>query len=456
MKSILKTIGLFVTLLIFESCESFTEVDMPESQLTGITVFKNNSTANAALSDIYSRIREGGIASGNQIGVTYLMGNYSDDLQFYGNNANFEQFSKHTMVASNTYVSNLWTLTYGQIYAVNAMLQGLQASPISQENKERLQGEALFLRAYLHFYMVNLYGDVPYITTTDYKINSAVSRMTQAEVWQKIVSDLMLAENILPDTYITSDRVRPNKAVVKAMLARVYLYTKNWSDSEAYATEVIDNPLYILETDPAMVFLKDNPAIIWSLHPGIAGQNTRDAQTFIFSSGPPSKSALSEELYNAFESGDIRKNVWIKTITNGTNFWYHANKYKKNNNTGTSKEHTILFRMAEQYLIRAEARARTGNILGAQQDLNKIRTRSGLHETTANSIQDLIVAIMNERRVELFAEQGHRWFDLKRNGMANTVLSGLKPGWKDTDLLLPLPENEIVLNSNLLPQNPGY
>lgn len=429
---------------------------MPESQLTGTTVFKNNATANAALSDIYSRIREGGIASGNQIGVTYLMGNYSDDLQFYGNTIDFEQFSKHTILPSNTYVANLWSLTYGQIYAVNALLQGLQTSSISQDHKERLQGEALFIRAYLHFYVANLYGDIPYIKTTNYKINSTISRMTQTEVVQMITSDLIVAKELLPDTYNTSDRVHPNKATVKAMLARLHLYSKNWSSAEAYATEVIDNPLYILETDPAMTFLKGNPSIIWSLHPGIAGQNTRDAQTFIFSSGPPSKSALSNELYNAFELGDTRKNLWIKKVTNGTNSWYHPNKYKKNTNTGTATEYTILFRIAEQYLIRAEARARTGNIVGALQDLNKIRSRSGLANSTVDSVLDLIKAIMKERRVELFSEQGHRWFDLKRNGMANTVLSGLKPGWKDTDLLLPIPEKEIILNSNLLPQNPGY
>ena len=449
-------VAVALPILLF-SCDSFIEVSLPQSQLIGNAVFENTATANTALSDIYSRLRESGIASGTTVSTTLLIGSYADELTFYGNNTNIEQFDKHTLLASNTLLTSLWSLSYAQIYAVNALLEGVQNSPsITADDRNRLIGEALFIRAYIHFYMVNLFGDVPYVLTTNYSQNAIISKSPQVKIWQFIIEDLKKAESLLPKSYPTSERVRVNKTVATAMLARVYLYTENWIEAEKKATAVIDNPDYRWELNPDLVFLKNSPSIIWSLHPGITGLNTNDAKTFAFSSGPPAKSSLSENLRNAFEPGDLRKTLWIKTITNGTNTWYQPLKYKRSTATASSDEYTILFRLAEQYLIRAEARVHIENLVGAKEDLNRIRNRAGLIHTTANTPESLLIAILKERRFELFTEQGHRWFDLKRTANAANVLSATKVGWRTTDLLLPLPENELILNNNLLPQNPGY
>jgi len=112
--------------------------------------------------------------------------------------------------------------------------------------------------------------------------------------------------------------------------------------------------------------------------------------------------------------------------------------------------------LAEQYLIRAEARTNLGNINGAQEDLNIIRNRAGLDNTTASTPSELLIAILKERYVELFTEHGHRWFDLKRMGFADDILSPIKEHWQTTDILLPIPETELQMNSNLKPQNSGY
>jgi hypothetical protein len=112
--------------------------------------------------------------------------------------------------------------------------------------------------------------------------------------------------------------------------------------------------------------------------------------------------------------------------------------------------------MAEQYLIRAEARLKQGNIIGAQDDLNKIRVRAGLPITTAMTQEELKQAILDERRVEMFTEHGNRWFDIRRHGVVGEILSPIKPGWSPTNILLPIPEYELLINPNLLPQNPGY
>ena len=444
-------------ILMLVACDSFTEVDIPQSELTGAAVYQDVATAKSALADIYARMREGGVASGTAFGGSYLMSNYSDDLDFYGPNQLIEQFNKHTMLQSNATSLRLWNVTYGEIYAINAFLEGVEGSAvISAEEKNRMLGEALFLRAFNHFYLVNIYGDIPYVTSTDYEINSTIAKMPTPEVWQKIIDDLSQAELLLPEEYPTEERVRANKATVQAMLARVYLYTENYAMADAYATLVIENGLLSVEPDPALAFLKESPSTIWSFHPGVAGQNTKDASTYNFSSGPPSKPAISADLYNSFELGDIRKTAWIKTITNGTDTWYRPFKYKQQSSTSSSQEYTILLRVEEQYLIRAEARAMAGDITGAQQDLDVIRNRAGLPNTTADTQAALVSAILTERRFEFFTEQSHRWFDLKRTGNAANVLSGIKPGWQNTDILLPLPEVELLLNDNLLPQNPGY
>ena len=172
---------------------------------------------------------------------------------------------------------------------------------------------------------------------------------------------------------------------------------------------------------------------------------------------------MSDALFFAFESGTIfqsgdqrkfgpNETAWIKEVTNT---WRHSYKYKDEFST-SSLEYAIQLRLAEQYLIRAEARAQRGDISGAQADINVIRNRAGLGNTSAVTLNELLDAILQERRVELFTEQGHRWFDLKRMGKAKEVLEPIKLGWRDTDLLFPIPDKELGLNPNLLPQNSGY
>ena len=112
-------------------------------------------------------------------------------------------------------------------------------------------------------------------------------------------------------------------------------------------------------------------------------------------------------------------------------------------------------RLAEQFLIRAEARAKQGDLIGAIEDLNVIRQRAGLSNTTAVTTDQVLSAILQERRLELFTELGHRFLDLKRLELLDSVL-GTKPGWSTNDKLWPLPQAEMDANSFLVPQNPGY
>lgn len=453
----IKRMVLIVWIGFFTACESFTEVDAPQSQLTTPAVFENVATAEAAMSDIYARLREDGMVTGTLGGLTNLLANYTDEMQFFGSNLELEQFNNHTIVTTNSLITSLWNGTYGEIYATNLMLEGMgNSTAIATKDKERLKGEALFIRAYLHFYLVNVFGDIPYVTTTDYNVNASIRKTSQEQVWQKIITDLAEAETLVPAAYPSPEKVRVNKSVVTAMLARVYLYREDWEKAAAKASEVIGNAMYRWVDNPALEFLRESTATIWALHPGNPGLNTKDARTFVFSSGPPTKPGLAISFVDGFETADIRRNLWVRKVTNGSDNWYCSYKYKKTLATSPSQEYTILFRLSEQYLIRAEAYAHLGNLSGAQQDINKIRLRAGLGITTANSAETLLEAVARERKYELFTEQGHRWFDLKRTGKASEVLSDIKPGWQDTHLVLPLPQTELLLNNNLLPQNQGY
>lgn len=439
------------------ACDSFTEVEAPNNQILAVDVFTTKSGAESALADIYARIREEGVVTGNTVGGTVIMAAYSDDLIFFGTNTTLQQFSNHTLIPSNTSINTIWRTTYAHIYAINAFKEGVVNSVnIADEDKNRFLGEALFLRAFLHFYLVNCYGQIPYCISTDYTVNQNISKKSETEIYNLILQDLSEAKDLIPNNYPTSERVRPNKAVVNSFLARVYLYKQDWQNAKEYATTVIENQLYSWQEDINLEFLRNNPSIIWSLHPGIAGLNTRDARSFVFASGPPSRPTLAPNLYNAFEANDLRKTSWIRTIQGSGGPWYHANKYKKITNTGVSEEYTIIFRLAEMYLIRAECNAMLNDFEGAKEDLNKIRSRAGLTNTEAITQQDVLQAILNERRFEFFTEQSHRFFDLKRTGKANEVLSVVKPNWRATNSVFPLPENELLLNQNLLPQNPGY
>src|SRR5699024_10275826 len=138
---------------------------------------------------------------------------------------------------------------------------------------------------------------------------------------------------------------------------------------------------------------------------------------------------LTKDLLTSFEPGDLRKEEWVGVLEDpdtDENI-YFAYKYTKDFLTREAVEYSIVFRLAEQYLIRAEAEAQLGQLQEAQADLNILRNRAGLPDTPAQNKEELLKAVLHERRVELFTENGQRWFDLKRTHHAAKVLSTIHP-----------------------------
>lgn len=447
-----------LALLLF-SCDDFVDVSLPHSQLTAPAVFEDFDTADAAMTNVYSKMRDNGMLCGNAFGLSLLLGNYTDELDYYGvSNSNVDFFYTNALFASNSDMKNMWTTTYNHIYAANSVVYGVENSlSLSTADRNQLIGEALFARGLLHFYLVNLYGDVPYITSTDYIQNSTVSRMPVAFVYDAIKADLEKSVNLLTENYIGNDRVRPNKFAAHALLARLNLYAGLWEEAANDASAVLNaTGLYIWQTNIDGVFNKNSSSTIWQFSPAISTNNTQEGNTFLLTAGPPKISALTSNIMMSFSSDDLRKTNWVGAVTDGATIWYYPNKYKLTLTQGGSQEHSIIFRLSEMYLIRSEARAHQGDLIGAKEDLNKVRNRAGLTNTTATTANQILTAVLNERRLEFFTEFGHRFFDLKRTGTLSTTLSPLKSGWDDNDKLLPLPASELLLNPNLLPQNPGY
>lgn len=369
------------------------------------------------------------------------------------------------MTPSNGIVYNTWNSLYRLIYYANSTMEGLtRSNDVSNDVKDTIMGEAEFIRAFCYFHLVNLWGDVPLILSTDYRVSMNAPRASVSDVYEQIVKDLKEAQSKLPQDYGHSggERVRVNRYAATAMLSRTYLHMGDWGNAETEATSIIHAvDLYGLRADINEVFLKNNTEAIWQLYPIWPSQDTHQGPLYLPSSSASSITdyPLREEWVNSLETGDQRRAHWIASKTiNGVEYFYPY-KYKvRYIEAGTDHtEYSVVIRLAEQYLIRAEARVRLGKLTGpnsAQEDVNVIRDRAGLSVTSANTSDELLQAIERERKAEFFTE-GHRWFDLIRTGRASSVLSPIKSDWQQEDTLWPIHEIELSRNSNLR-QNPGY
>lgn len=457
-----------ITLIIvfaycLNGCKKFVDIEPSPNLILSEKLFENETTALSAVNGVYLQMRVPSPALANGT-LSIYAGLGSDELTTSSTTLEFDAFYKNSILATSTVVNTqIWSSAYKVIYRTNSIIENLaKSNALSPSTKNQLTGEMKVVRALYYFYLVNLFGEVPLITSTDYQANSVISRRPVTQVYDQVISDLKDARTLLSTTYPSSGKVRPNKWSAIALLSRVYLFRENWAEAENEASSIISSNDYSLANISATnAFAKNSTETIWELASQNESRNTVEGSQFIPSSSSSRPTfPLSSYLLNAFETGDLRK------VTTGTNGWlgkntvsgvdyYFPRKYKARTASPVS-EYEIVFRLAEQYLIRAEARVQQGKVVEAIADLNVIRNRAGLLNTTATNQISVLSAIQQERRVELFAEWGNRWFDLKRYGLATTILAPLKgSNWQETDILLPIPFTEIQINTSLV-QNPGY
>jgi starch-binding outer membrane protein, SusD/RagB family len=459
---ILRTLRMVLAVLLIipvSSCTDFLEVSHPATRITSGIVFENDDTALAAtlgMYDLMTRLNSFS-ASGSPSSVSTLTGFLSDEFINYSP-LNTE-FADNNLSPSNPQLFTLWSSAYSTIYAANAVLEGLaSAKGVSQGKQQQFEGEAKFVRAFCHFYLMNLFGDIPLVTKTDYRVNASIARSSVTLAYDQIKMDLIEAQKLLSNAYPGVDRARPNKGCATALLARVYLYNGEWALAEAEASKVIEDPSYQLENELSNVFKVSSKEAIWQLASTGDYYDTYEGLYYILYYAPENQS-ISDELISSFEEGDNRLTNWISTYEEEGAAFHFPYKYKVDYNSSAHVEHSMVLRLAEQFLIRSEARAmqnKLTGIAGAEGDINQVRQRAGLPPADVSSQQEYLTLLAQERRVELFSEWGHRWFDLKRTGKADEQLSPLKPDWSSSDMLLPIPEIEMRNNPSLTPQNPGY
>ncbi|WPV63768.1 RagB/SusD family nutrient uptake outer membrane protein [Chitinophaga sp. LS1] len=435
----------------------------PKTEVLSTDVFSTDASAQSVLTGTYANMIN--LQAFPNIG--YYSSLSADEMDPTNTSYLYLNFANNTLTPSDYNIPGLWTGFYQTIFQANSIIEGVKASTgMSDSIKARLTGEAKFLRALSHFYLVGFFGDVPLITSTDVKVNATMARTATSDVYEQIIADVQEAENTLPEdySYYSDERDRPNKYAAAAFLARVYLYTGDYTNAEKQASIVLDNSLYTLlqGDDISNIFLKNSAESIFALNPATSAGKVVFPDAYYYGNGLQygslygSSYVLTDSLSKAFETGDLRYSNWIGSFDYNSTTYYYSKKYRDYDYSQQPTEYSILFRLSEQYLIRAEARANLNDLSGAATDLNVIRNRAGLGNTTASSQTELLSAIMKERRVELFLEYGNRWLDLKRTGLANTVMSVVKPAtWTSDDVLYPIPASEIKSNPALT-QNSGY
>ena len=452
----MKSLVLFITtLLVMQSCKKMVDIKQPINEIQTTVVFSNDSTAQAAVTGMYSIMMQfnGFMMNG---AVTIYGGLSADELKPNLTSADYEGYYFAALSPTHASLnSRLWQVAYSGIYQANQVIEGLNASTaVNGLLRQQLTGEALFVRALYYFYLVNFFGDVPLIKTTDYRKNSSLPRAKTADIYAQIILDLKTAKVLLPLTFTGNARVRPTVFAAASLLARVYLYRQEWAKAVEESSLVISSPQHTLAPNLNNVFVMTSTEAIWQLMPAGAQSNTGEGAIFIpFSATTVPTISLTPSLYSAFETGDLRKANWVKTVAINSIIYTYPFKYKIR--SGATGEYNVVLRLAEQYLIRAEANAQLQQLAPAKADLDKIRSRASLPANNSVDQAGLLNDIMQERRIELFSEWAHRWFDLIRTGRVSTVLGPLKPAWNANFALFPIPQQELDRNPFLF-QNPGY
>ncbi|MBK8312018.1 MAG: RagB/SusD family nutrient uptake outer membrane protein [Chitinophagaceae bacterium] len=464
-------VGLFMTTV---SCnKEFLETPLPTNALAAEGAFSSLGAIKQLNNQLHTDFQ--GIVVNNSRFEPYADNGY--------NALNLDKYTINNLTPRDEGLIS-WKGLYKAIFSANLMLEGLPtADAVGLDDNTRNQyiGAARTVRAFALYQLVRLYGDVPLVTTTSVEENKFKPRTPKADVYAQIETDLLDAIAKLSAT-ITVPYYINNKYIPQAILADVYLTQGKWTEAQAAANAVISSGKYQLDNIDD-VFLRTSKATIMATgylsassanyaQPGPdncpscsapAGSYGAYIQTFFEGVMFP----LTADLLNSFETGDLRKVKWV-LLNNLANYPNNNErmfplKYKWTSSSGivppaAQQEDNKFIRLAEIILIRAETRARLNDLSGAAADLNSIRNRAGLLNTTAISQTDIIDAIIKERRMEFFFEKGIRWYDLVRTGKANATLSVIpyKTGWTIDKVLMPIPQDEIDKSANVLTPNPGY
>lgn len=454
-----------IVMLYSSGCQKQLDIK-PQDSVEQDLAIKTSKDVQGVLVGAYTAAGLRGLYGGRFQSTTDFLAD-DGDFSYFGTFAEYTELANKAITVNNIFVEGVWDSGYNAINVCNNVLANLNL--VDAANKDRVEGEAKFLRGMIYFDLARVFGKawndgtpasnlaVPIILTPTTSISGIQkpSRNTVAEVYAQAIKDLTDAEAKL-DTYKTSFANSPDAS---AVLARIYLTQEKFELAEQEATKVIGSGLYSLVPvfkdefqnyeQATRVFNSSEDVFAIQISP----QSGFNALNEIFASADfagRGETIINQQHFDRYEPGDARADEFYNDGDNYT--------AKFNNKFGN----VIVMRLAEMYLIRSEARSQktTPDFTGAKSDLNVVRNRAGLANTTvASSKLALRDAVENERRVELPFE-GFRLFDLKRY-KGSTVTTDEDGNvadtfeWNSLKLVFPIPKRERDANPNLT-QNEGY
>lgn len=459
MKAIIKKILPAILLLSFGSCREILEPP-PVDLLVDDLVLRGPDDMEPVRIGLYNAVR--GFGS-----TTIFAADFTPDyIQNNGTFTDFNELGTKNITPANSLAGALWGAVYNTVYIANFIEENLgKVSRVSQAEKDDLLAQARFCRAYAYFIAAHTFGDVPKVVNTDVQTNRNIARAPKSEILAWVKEDYEAALAVLPERWdpdnATLNKQFATKNAVRAALARYHLYEGNWQSAEEMANAVISNRLQSLDSSYVTVISTefDSESIFELAYANSSsddpGTSTTGLNNILVGRREviPSNSYV-QEIVNV-NAGTRRATITFNTSNqqgrdNGWTVTKYGTPDQGNNNIS-------VFRLAEMYLIRAEARAQLNRITGASgalADVNVLRRRAKAPLAAFTTQAAALSTIETERLYELSFE-GHRWFDLKRTGRINTVMTIFSSRWNEKYNLWPIPQTEIQTN-RLLVQNTGY
>ena len=444
-RSILKNLALICLMLsTIWSCNTL-EVE-PQNSIPADDAFQTKDDIERGILGAYASFQ-----SLSHYGRTYMIFSdlASDNLEHPvdATAVEYAEVDSNSILPENGSISGIWFICYDGINVANNVIDKVPTiSDMTLEEQNAALGELYFIRALNHFNLMNYFGSIPLKLQPTIGVSGLdAPRVPINEVYAQIIEDLTFASVNLPSS---GDKYRATSYAAKAILARVYLYKGDYSQAITMASEVIDEGGYTLLDAYGDIFADDESSeSIFEIYFSELERNRVAEYNFPHSLNGRREVQPSENLLSAYEANDERFEASIAFEGNDA----YAIKY---DDLSLGADNVIVIRLAEMFLIRAEARARlNGNIDDIKSDINAIRTRANLLATNAQTHSQLLTAIENERQVE-FAFEGQRWFDLVRTNRAIDVLPNVN---NINQTLFPIPTGELQTNNHPgMVQNPGY
>lgn len=489
-------IPLFCVMFSLVSCDKTLNED-PQSIIAPDAFFKTVDQCRQATNGVYSHLP--GLF--NQTGFWAVTMAGTDLFMNQGGTTTIRAIQDYNFSSATEANSHaVWRVCYAAIKDANFVISRIAASEIDEKVKNELLGESKFLRAMYYYILTNTFGDVP-LWTAELNMDEVAQlpRSPIAEVRGQMILDLQEAIASLPTNYDSSNTGRVTKGAALTLLAKIYLFDKNWQQAYDTALQVKDGE-YILLPSYAELFEpsnknKNNQESIFEIQ---YARNAETNQNFIvnsfyswfFPTGDASGGTYagvdfgtvllqsypqyypSNHLISLYEQQDERREVSLSWGYNGQTFnrgskensrpWFGPKFWDLTANRTASEKNFYFLRYADVIMILAEAANELGNTGEAVTYLNMIRQRAKAELASASLSQpQMREAIMEERAREFVGEFQRKW-DLSRwNKLADAMRSvqddnaaGIK-NVKPHHVLFPIPYDEIVKNRNLS-QNEGY